>query len=733
MIKELNAIIFTLTGLLAYFSLTAEQPTDSIQKDLKEVTVVATRFERNILSTGRSVTILTAADLDKSVYSTVAELLSNQEGIYITGNYQSPGANESIFMRGSNSNQTSIFVDGIRINDGSTVNNTIDLSELPLSEIERIEILRGSNSILYGSSAVGGVIQITTFKPHKPGINGRISMSTGLFQKNGTLVVPSASIGYLFNNGLSVFGSASLQKVNGLDATIDTVTDPLAFKHRDKDDWDKRTSRGGINYQWKTGEATLAGQFLKMKTDIDKSAFIDDDNYTLDYERKTISGNLRFQPMQKLEILVNTGMTTNTRNAQNDSSVVNDLGITDHSFAKDHYKSENLSVDAYLSWKEKFFRSSIGFTLQEEKMQQSNYYYSALFSPFIIELNTNLDNVNPEIQTSNLYAQFELNGSLLNEKLNSLNLIIGARSLHHSKFGNEFIWEVNPSFQLSSTALIYFSFSKGLNAPSLYQLYAPDLYYTYDNNTSTGISRGNSRLEPEISDSYEFGLKQNINQNGFFGISIFKSITQNQIDYVYLWDKNIPVDQLGTDFNRDDYRGDIYLNTGKQTTYGIEFSFENKVTDFLKIHFNMSLVNGYLDYAQNASTQEQTGGNHVQSYNNGAFLNSPVRTQGLTRRPNTARMELIFFPVKKISSTLGISYTGPRDDVFYDSGNGPMGALSTSPVKDYTLLDLSLQYKIVEPISAAIKLENILNEKYSEINGFTTRGRGIYLKVNYVF
>ena len=80
MIKELNAIIFTLTGLLASFSLTAEQPTDSIQKDLKEVTVVATRFERNILSTGRSVTILTAADLDKSVYSTVAELLSNQEG-----------------------------------------------------------------------------------------------------------------------------------------------------------------------------------------------------------------------------------------------------------------------------------------------------------------------------------------------------------------------------------------------------------------------------------------------------------------------------------------------------------------------------------------------------------------------------------------------------------------------------------------------------------------------------
>ncbi|MBL0139503.1 MAG: TonB-dependent receptor [Bacteroidetes bacterium] len=733
MIKELNTVFLATTGLLASLSMAAVQPNDSLRKDLKEVTVVATRFERNVLSTGRSVTILTASDLDKSVYSTVAELLSHQEGIYITGNNQSPGANESIFMRGSNSNQTSIFVDGIRINDGSTVNNTIDLSELPLSEIERIEILRGSNSILYGSSAIGGVIQITTFKPGKPGINGRVSLSSGLFQKSGSMLVPSANVGYLFKNGISVFGSAALQNVNGLDATIDTVTDPLVFKHRDKDDWNKRTARGGINYKWKNGEATLAGQFLKMKTDIDKSAFIDDDNYVLDYERKTLSGNLQFQPMQKLEVLLNTGLTNNTRNAQNDSSIVNDNGITDHSFAKDHYKSENLSVDAYLSWKEKYVRSSIGFSFQEEKMNQSNYYYSALFSPFIVELNTNMDNVNPKIQTSSLYAQFEIQGSLLHEKLNALNLILGARSLNHSKFGNEFIWEVNPSFQLSSTALIYFSFSKGLNAPSLYQLYAPDLYYTYDNNTSTGISRGNSKLKPEISDSYEFGLKQNLNENGFFGISVFKTITQNQIDYVYLWDKNVPVDQLGTDFTRDDYRGDIYLNTGKQTTYGIEFSFENKLTDYLKIHFNMSLVNGYLDYAQNNSTQEQTGGNHVQSYNNGSFLNSPVRTQGLTRRPNTARMELLFFPGKKISSTMGISYTGQRDDVFYDSGNGPMGALSTSPVKDYTLLDLSLQYKITSPLSAALKLENILNEKYSEINGFTTRGRGIYLKVNYVF
>ena len=163
----------------------AQHASDSIQQNLKEINIVATKTEKNKLETGRSVTVLTQKDLQGSVYSTLAELLSNQEGIYITGNSQTPGTNESIFMRGSNSNQTAIFVDGIRINDGSTVNNTIDLTELPLGDVERIEIIRGSHSTLFGSSAIGGVIQISTFKPEKEGLNARINVSAGTFEKDG--------------------------------------------------------------------------------------------------------------------------------------------------------------------------------------------------------------------------------------------------------------------------------------------------------------------------------------------------------------------------------------------------------------------------------------------------------------------------------------------------------------------------------------------------------------------
>ncbi|HRH67026.1 MAG TPA: TonB-dependent receptor [Bacteroidia bacterium] len=727
-------IKFIATGQLFFSALSAlaEQPSDSLPTDLKEVTVIATRTERNILETGRSITVLTQNELQSGVYSTVAELLSNQEGIYITGNNQTPGALESIFMRGSNSNQTAIFLDGIRINDGSTANNTIDLSELPLSDVVRIEILRGSQGTLYGSSAIGGVILISTFRPLQKGKSGSFSVSAGTFNKSGSVLFPAASVGYRFKNGVSLSAAGNFQSVRGLDATLDTVLDPTVFKNRDRDNWAKAGVSGLLAYEWSKGAGTINFRHVKMNTDIDKSAYLDDDNYTLDYERNTIHGNFRYSFLEKLEAILEGGFTKNIRHANNDSSVTNLAGTTDHTFSEDHYSSANVNADFYVRFKEKSISAFAGYSIQKENMNQANYYYSALFAPFITEINTSLDSLDPSASIGSLYAQVDINGEVLHKSMHTFNLILGARTIQHSKFGNKFIWEINPSWSLSLKSLLYFSFSKGFNSPSLYQLYAPDQYYTYDNNFSSGLSRGNPDLLPEVSDSYELGLKQKIDDSGFFGIAVFKSITKNLIDYVYLWDSSIPTDQLGTDFSRDDFRGDRYLNTGKQTTYGIEFTIENRMTDFLKVHFNLSLVNGYLDYKESNNFQAQAGGNHVQEYNNGAFLTGAIRTQGLTRRPNTARIDFILFPMKKMSSTIGLSYIGPRGDVYYDAGKGPFGALSTTPVNDYTLLDFSLHYSLTSSLSAVLKVENLLNEHYSEINGFRTRGRGLYLKLGYV-
>jgi outer membrane cobalamin receptor len=78
-----------------------------------------------------------------------------------------------------------------------------------------------------------------------------------------------------------------------------------------------------------------------------------------------------------------------------------------------------------------------------------------------------------------------------------------------------------------------------------------------------------------------------------------------------------------------------------------------------------------------------------------------------------------------------VRYVGSRGDVYYDSALGPYGALGTVSVQQYSLLDLSLNVRIWKGISAAFKVGNVTVEKYSEINGFTTRGRSFYLTLRY--
>ena len=182
--KKENLFLTTSLVLALAINLSAQ---DSLKnKQLAEVVVSASRTERNIDDVGRSVTVISSDDIKKSGANSLAELLTEQEGIYVVGAGQNPGMTTSIFTRGANSNQTVILVDGVKITDPSAINNSIDLSELSLANIDRIEIIRGSHSTMYGSSAIGGVVNIITKKAKKPGLTVDVADTHGNFGK-GTL------------------------------------------------------------------------------------------------------------------------------------------------------------------------------------------------------------------------------------------------------------------------------------------------------------------------------------------------------------------------------------------------------------------------------------------------------------------------------------------------------------------------------------------------------------------
>jgi len=126
---------------------------------LPQVMVTATRVEQPLADVLSSVSVITRADIERSQAQSLADLLQGEAGFEFARN-GGPGAVTSFFLRGQNSINSVIVVDGVR----SSVDQigSLLVIDIPLQQIERVEILRGNASALYGDAAVGGVISITT-------------------------------------------------------------------------------------------------------------------------------------------------------------------------------------------------------------------------------------------------------------------------------------------------------------------------------------------------------------------------------------------------------------------------------------------------------------------------------------------------------------------------------------------------------------------------------------------
>ncbi len=134
-------------------------PAQAERYTLDPVTAVATRYERPLTTTPASVTVLTAEDLVPYTAQPLEDILAKRAGVAVARS-GGPGQQTSIFLRGTESDSMLVLVDGIKLN-GETFGGA-NLQNLRGADIERIEVIRGPRSTLYGSEAIGGVISITT-------------------------------------------------------------------------------------------------------------------------------------------------------------------------------------------------------------------------------------------------------------------------------------------------------------------------------------------------------------------------------------------------------------------------------------------------------------------------------------------------------------------------------------------------------------------------------------------
>ncbi|MBI1768095.1 MAG: TonB-dependent receptor [Bacteroidetes bacterium] len=708
----MRKLIFVFAFANALFNARAQN--DST-RTLKEVIVSASRYDQKILETPRSVTVISSEVIRNSVYNSVGDLLSKQSGIYIVGSNQTPGTNQSLFMRGSNSNQVAVMMDGVRITDPSSPNNAVDLSELSLTNVERIEIIEGAHSSMYGGGAIGGVINIITKKNAGQGFHGTGSLQTGTFGNQTSTLNTNANLSYNFGNGLYFNGSFYDQRVAGLNASTDTIK--KRFRSPDKDGLRKTDGYSKLGYRKNKWDAFVSYKRTTQHADIDAGAFADDDNAYVSFERNQFNYSVAHEFNSKLKLLGNGSLSNSQRVNENDSSLIAP-NTYDGNYFKGSYNSRLNTNELQLNYKDDHFNAIAGGGVFFEQMDFNTYFYSSAFK---YTSKVNYGSIKMNATTSYGFAH----GSWHGGPQNKVGLSVGVRMSNHSLFGNFFTFDFNPSVAISASSLLYASVSSGYNAPSLYQLFDPTKGFgAYTN-------RGNQALNPEKSFSYEIGLKKEFGNGSYLTTAAFQTTTTNLIDYVYLWNKNTPIQNLSF----GDFLGDTYLNISQQKVQGVELAGKWFATPKLSVSGNVTwLASTEITYKQSDLDAKKTGDNHVQLFANGAFITSEGSMKNLTRRPAaTAFGEIKYQAMLPLAFILNYRLAGSRNDSYYDYSLGPFGALNQRSVATYQLFDAGAFYRLNKNISLTAKIENIFNIQYQEILGYNARGRSTYLRVNFTW
>lgn len=178
---------------------------------LPDVLISASRQVESRTATSAANTVFTRADIDRLQPTSITDLLSRVPGVQVAptgGRGSLPG----IFIRGTKAAQSLVLVDGVRIANATSGDSGLQF--LDVDQIERVEVLRGSRSAVYGSDAIGGVIQIFTRRSNTPGLQPRLRIAAGSHQ------TVQRSLGLSGGNDATRFNlGASLDETAGIDST----------------------------------------------------------------------------------------------------------------------------------------------------------------------------------------------------------------------------------------------------------------------------------------------------------------------------------------------------------------------------------------------------------------------------------------------------------------------------------------------------------------------------------
>ncbi|MGH2646010.1 MAG: TonB-dependent receptor plug domain-containing protein, partial [Ginsengibacter sp.] len=452
------------------FSSYAQAQKDTTVKTLDEVIVTANKFPQKQRETGKVVDIITQDQLQKSPGKSIGEILNEQPGIVINGADNNLGTNQTVYTRGASAANTLIMLDGVPLNDASGITNEFDLNNFALDNIERIEILKGSQSTLYGSDAVAGVINIITKKGEKKTFNLHVDLSAGSYNTYKENISLSGTNG----KGQMYFVSYNRIDSKGFSSAYDST----GKNNFDKDGFQQDVFQ--LNYTFRPFKKTsvrLFGKYNNNHADIDAGAFMDDKDYAY-HNDNLITGAAVDYKLSNGFVRLQYNYNLFNRNFIDDST---DVG--GHStYQRGKYNGSSNFAEIYTSLNvNKHIKLLAGADYRQNKTDQVYIYVPDYGFPSL-----------PISGDSAKTNQISGYASLYLKSKKGLNIDFGGRWNHHSIYGDNYTYSLNPFYIIKDHYKIYANVSSGYRVPSLYQLYS---------------EYGNRNLKPEKTTGYEAGFQ----------------------------------------------------------------------------------------------------------------------------------------------------------------------------------------------------------------------------------
>ena len=644
---------------------------------LEEVMVTtATKTEKNIEGVSASIIVITEEEIQKTGASTLDKILEKVPSINAQyGRFPHPSASSkaSISLRGMGANGTLILVDGKRLS-GET-ESPYEMTRITASMIERIEIVKGSMSTLYGSDAIGGVINIITKKVDK-----NVSTLDLKYGSNGD--------GDAVNKNVNFTNAGSVDKLRyKINTSIDDTTpykvnksytqqaiNPSSGADLNGNSLDNISGNYDVTYK---DEATVKTIGTRLEYDfsdnftagLDLSYFTEDrEGQYLGNTSATSGGlitntpvnsedkNRRIDISSDFKYLINDDLSMNTKvyrsyyKKRNYTDPLTFDGATNTKF------SANVTIDTLESDLTYILNDSniitTGLEYRKETRDSGAINPDASSSEFITKV----------VNYKSLFIQDEI------EISDTLNAIVGTRYDNISNADNKITLQAGLVKEIAEDTSIRANYAQGYRTPDIAELYVVSMYYKgakrYGSEVINTIKTESYDLKPEQSQTFELSLS-NKYENLSSVFTIFNNKVKDKIDLVSYNDSSSSTKYYTSE------------NIDQVDIKGAEVSFDYDLNKDIDLGLNATYL----------KTEDESTGKE------------------LTYTPDiSASFSVNYKITNDLNTNLMLRYIGEQ---YSNSTN-------TEQTNNYTLVDLGAQYQINKNIEYYLGVDNIFNKEVDE-------------------